>query len=48
MGGATQAVLQAIADHNAAREQASEGTGFAIPGSASSAVPAKDEKKASG
>ncbi len=37
MGGATKAVLQAIADHNAAKEQASEGTGFALPGTASSA-----------
>ncbi len=48
MGGATQAVLQAIADHNAAKGQANEGTGFALPGSASSAVPAKDEEKAPG
>jgi limonene 1,2-monooxygenase len=41
MGGATQAVLQAIADHNQAKTQANEGTGFALPGSASSAAPAK-------
>jgi limonene 1,2-monooxygenase len=39
MGGATRAVLQAIADHGAARAQANEGTGFALPGTASSAVP---------
>ena len=48
MGGATKAVLQAIADHNTAKEQPTDGTGFALPGSASSAVPAKDEEKASG
>ena len=46
MGGATKAVLQAIADHNSAKEQADEGAGFALPGSASGAVPAKDEEKA--
>jgi limonene 1,2-monooxygenase len=38
MGGATKAVLQAIADHTAAKQQANEGTGFALPGTASSAV----------
>jgi limonene 1,2-monooxygenase len=38
MGGATRAVLQAIADHNAAKEQANEGSGFALPGTASSAA----------
>lgn len=48
MGGATKAVLQAIADHNSAKEQANEGTGFALPGSASSAVPAGDEEKTPG
>jgi limonene 1,2-monooxygenase len=46
MGGATQAVLQAIADHNSAKAQANEGTGFALPGSASSAAPAKAEEPA--
>ncbi|MCH8050493.1 MAG: LLM class flavin-dependent oxidoreductase [Chloroflexi bacterium] len=46
MGGATKAVLQAIADHNAAKDEATDGVGFALPGSASSAVPAKDEEKA--
>ena len=46
MGGATQAVLQAIADHTAAKDQATDGTGFALPGS-TTAVPAKDEEKAS-
>ncbi len=47
MGGATKAVLQAIADHNSAKEQADEGSGFALPGSASGAVRARDEEKAS-
>jgi limonene 1,2-monooxygenase len=46
MGGATQAVLQAIADHNAAKEQANEGTGFALPGTASSQAGRKEEGKA--
>ena len=49
MGGATKAVLQAIADHNAAKEQATDGAAFALPGSASTAEfvpePAADEKK---
>jgi limonene 1,2-monooxygenase len=39
MGGATVAVLKAIADHNAAKGQATEGSAFALPGSASSAAP---------
>jgi limonene 1,2-monooxygenase len=46
MGGATRAVLQAIADHNAAKTQANEGTGFALPGSASSAAAPSEEKAA--
>jgi hypothetical protein len=43
MGGATQAVLQAIADHTAARSQANEGTGFALPGTAATATPRQEE-----
>ncbi len=42
MGGATRAVLQAIADHNQAKEQANEGTGFALPGTASGAAPVEE------
>lgn len=44
MGGATTAVLQAIADHTSAKAQANEGTGFALPGTASSAAPPVEEK----
>ncbi len=43
MTGATTAVLQAIADHTSAKQQANEGTGFALPGSAPSAVPVQKE-----
>jgi limonene 1,2-monooxygenase len=39
MSGATTAVLQAIADHNAAKQEANEGTGFALPGTAAGASP---------
>jgi limonene 1,2-monooxygenase len=46
MGSATRAVLQAIADHTAAKEQATEGTGFALPGSAATAAPHKEEEPA--
>jgi len=38
MTGATTAVLQAIADHNQAKSQANEGTGFALPGTAAGAA----------
>jgi hypothetical protein len=44
MGGATRAVLQAIADHNQAKSEANEGTGFALPGTASGAASAGDDK----
>lgn len=48
MTGATTAVLKAIADHNAARSQATEGTGFALPGTAASAAsPSEGDAEAS-
>jgi limonene 1,2-monooxygenase len=46
MGSATRAVLQAIADHTAAKEQVTEGTGFALPGSAATATPRKEDEPA--
>jgi|FLYL01.1.fsa_nt_gi limonene 1,2-monooxygenase len=43
IAGATKAVLQAIADHNAAKAQATEGAAFALPGSVPAGGPAKQD-----
>ena len=42
MGGATRAVLQAIADHTAAAAAGGDASGFALPGTASAAEAPKE------